>query len=95
MHGSRADAKCLCRFEDAWAGRQLCPDLLDDMRADRTAAEALALCSGTSEASIDPAANHRPLELGECPCDLVEQPTCRRRGVDVLLIQKQIAPDRL
>jgi hypothetical protein len=50
------------------------------------------LCSGTREAQVDAAANDRPLELGECAGYLVEQAACRRRGVDVLLIQVEIDP---
>jgi hypothetical protein len=38
---------------------------------------------------------NRPLELGERASYLVEQASCRRRGVDVLLIQMEIDPDRL
>jgi hypothetical protein len=47
------------------------------------------------EAQVGAAANDRPLELGECASYLVEQASCRRRGVDVLLIQVEIDPDRL
>jgi hypothetical protein len=39
-----------------------------------------------------PLRNDRPLELGECASYLVEQASCRRRGVDVLLIQVGIDP---
>ena len=77
------------------AGRQLRPDTRDDIGAHRATPEALPLCSGTREAQVDAAANDRPLELGECASYLVEQASCRRRGVDVLLIQVEIDPDRL
>ena len=40
------------------------------------------------------AANDRPLELGECARYLEQQAACRRRGVDVLLIQVKVDPNR-
>jgi hypothetical protein len=63
------------------------PDALDDIGADWSTPQALPLRSGACEASVDPAADHRALELRECAGDLVEQPACRGRGVDVLLIE--------
>ena len=81
------------RFENARSGRQLLSDTLYDIGAHGATPEALPLCSGTREAQVDAAANDRPLELGECAGYLVEQASCRRRGVDVLLIQ--IDPNRL
>jgi hypothetical protein len=95
MDGPGADAERLRRLEDARAGRQLLADTLDHFRAQRATPEPLSLCLGTREASIDAASDHRPLELGECAGYLVEQAACGRRGVDVLLIQVEIDPDRL
>jgi hypothetical protein len=92
MNGPGADAKRLGRLEDARAGRQLRLDVLNDIGAHRTTPESLPLCFGTREAQVDAAANDQPLELGECASYLVEQAPCRRRGVDVLLIQVEIDP---
>jgi hypothetical protein len=92
MNRACADAECLRRFEDARAGRQLFPDLCDNSFAHRAATKPLPLCSGTREAHVDAAANDRPLELCECASYLVEQASCGRRGVDVLLIQVEIDP---
>ena len=44
---------------------------------------------------MDPASDHRPLELGERARDLVNQSAFGGRRVDVLLIQVEIDPDRL
>jgi hypothetical protein len=95
MHRAGADTERLRRFENARAGRQLRPDALNDISTHRTTPKPFSLRSGASKAGIDPTSDHRPLELGECARDLVKQFACRRRGVDGLLFQKQIAPDRL
>jgi hypothetical protein len=83
MHRSGADAKYFSRFENARSGRQLFTDKLYDIGAHGATPDALPLCSGTREAQVDAAANDRPLELCECASYLVEQASCRRRGVDV------------
>jgi hypothetical protein len=95
MDCSGADSEHLSRFEDTCPGRQLHPDTFNQIDAHGATREALSLCSGTREAQVDAAANDRPLELCECASYLVEQASCRRRGVDVLLIQVEIDPDRL
>ena len=95
MHRSGADAKYFSRFENARSGRQLFTDKLYDIGAHGATPDALPLCSGTREAQVDAAANDRPLELCECASYLVEQASCRRRVVDVLLIQVEIDPDHL
>jgi hypothetical protein len=94
MHRSGADADCFRSFEDSCARHQLCADTLNDIGAQGASPEALSLCSGACEAGIDPASDHRSLELGECAGYLEQQAACRRRGVDVLLIQVEIDPDR-
>jgi hypothetical protein len=95
VNRSGADAKCFSRFEDSRASRQLLADAVDNCLAHRTTTKPLPLCSGARQPGIDPASDHRSLELGECASYLVEQASCRRRGVDVLLIQVEIDPDRL
>ena len=83
MNRAGAATKFLRRFEDARADRQLLTDFRKDSVAHRAATKPLPLCSGTREAQVDAAANDRPLELCECASYLVEQASCRRRGVDV------------
>src|SRR5229473_1632819 len=94
MHRSGADAEFLRYSQDACSGRQPLADTLDNCLAHRTATKPLPLCSGARNPGIDPASNHRSLELGECARYLEQQAACRRRGVDVLLIQVEIDPYR-
>jgi len=94
MDGADAAAQHLRRFEDTRAGRQFRPNTLNDIGADRATPEALSLCSGTREAKVDPATNDRTLKFGECARYLEQQAACRRRGVDVLLIQVKVDPNR-
>ena len=94
MHRSGADAECFGRFEDTRAGHQFRPNTLNDIGAHRATPEPFSLCSGTGKAQVDPGANDRPLELGECARYLEQQAACRRRGVDVLLIQVKVDPNR-
>ena len=92
MHRSGADAQRFGRFEDSCPGRQLLADTLNDTGAHRTTPEALSLCSGTLKPKVDPASNHRSLELGECAGYLEQQAACRCRGIDVLLTQNKSTP---
>jgi hypothetical protein len=92
MHRSGADAQRFGRFEDTRARHQFRPNTLNDIGAHRATPEPFSLCSGTGKAQVDPGANDRPLELGECARYLEQQAACRRRGVDVLLIQVEIDP---
>jgi hypothetical protein len=94
MNGSGPDAECFSCFEDARTGRQLCPDTLDDIVAHRTATEPLPLCPAASETEIYPASDNRTLIFRKCACDLEQQAACRRRGVDVLLIEVKVDPNR-
>jgi hypothetical protein len=64
MNRSGADAECFRRCEDSCPGRQLLTDATDNFCAYRATPEALSLCFGAREASIDAASDHRPLELG-------------------------------
>src|SRR5579884_2061409 len=57
--------------------------------------QALSLCSGACEASIDATSDHRTLELREGSGDLIEQPACRGCRVDVLLVEVEIDTDRV
>ena len=94
MNRSGADAECFSRFEDSCPGRQLLTDAIDNFCAYRATPESLSLCFGAREASIDAASDHRSLELGECAGYLEQQATCRCRGIDILLIEVEIGPDR-
>jgi hypothetical protein len=86
MNRSGAHAERFRRFEDSRAGRQLLADAFDNYLAQRTATKPLPLCSGARQPCIDPASDHRSLELGECARYLEQQAACRCRGIDVLLI---------
>jgi hypothetical protein len=63
MRRPGADAERLRGFENTRADRQFLTDALDHIRADRTTPKPFP---GTRKASVDPAANDRALELGEC-----------------------------
>jgi hypothetical protein len=53
MNCANTAAECFRRLEDSSAGRQLPPDALNDIGANRATPKPLSLCSGTREAGFD------------------------------------------
>jgi hypothetical protein len=57
----------------------------------RRAAQALALALGPRKPGADSLLNHRPFELGKYAHHLEHRLACRRRGVEAVPMQEQVA----
>jgi hypothetical protein len=89
LDGSGPNAQYAGGLENTGSLCQLSLHPLLDFRGDPGPAKLNVVCLSSLETSHDPLAYHRALELGEHTHHLKEGSSCRRRGIDRLLMEIQ------